>query len=280
MLKPFAQKIKQPKALLARIRRESSYERLGNHTGIHHITAYHPRGGLVEGLKICYLSDTHFGPRNKIDYESYTCLFSEDFDLVLLGGDIIDKGPKDLDIGAQNLLKGLQARLGKYYVHGNHERREAHGCADMDVLMQELGYTSLEEHVFTHGGLTIAGLLWTPQGISRVSLPENTFNIVISHTLDELTAFQEHKIDIFLSGHIHAGEIALGPINGVNQLILTGTYKNLNKQKGLRDPWKQLDDRCLSFIHPAMTSHAYNHYGLPRFGTRQAGVVILEIKQA
>ena len=76
-----------------------------------------------DGLRIAQLSDLHFTGKIGIEYfQRIVALCNEaNLDLVLLTGDVVDKAHC---LGwLQSTLGQVQAKLGRFYVLGNHDRR-------------------------------------------------------------------------------------------------------------------------------------------------------------
>ena len=78
---------------------------------------------VLDGLKICQLSDLHFTGRLAAEYFQEVARHVNEFepDLIFITGDIIDR--PDCLPWLELILPRLSARIGVYYVLGNHDRR-------------------------------------------------------------------------------------------------------------------------------------------------------------
>ncbi len=126
--------------------------------------------GALHGLSICHLSDLHFSGRLDRGYYREMVRLANDSpaDLLALTGDICDLAA--CIAWVPELLGPLQARLGKYYILGNHDLR-THDVGRLRGAMREAGFVDL-------GGVrrsspTLAS--WSP-GMSGLGLPANRFS--------------------------------------------------------------------------------------------------------
>jgi predicted phosphodiesterase len=227
----------------------------------------------LEGLRILHISDTQFRKNKLLKCEYAKLLQYEYFDLILHTGDIVQSSENDFTSEHENFLRGLNAKLGKFYILGNHDRR-----GKLDQLQQKMDKTGFQELTNKNINLNYNGKEFNIIGLDEpiygqpniesafADVNEDDRNIVITHNLDVLTNNVPKCIDLVLSGHTHAGEFNLGRVaNGINYLKLVGLFEDLNQQiKG----FKQLTDRTLSFIHPATYSR------VPRIGIPKQGYVI------
>jgi uncharacterized protein len=175
----------------------------------------------LDGLTIAHLSDLHM--TGKIGREFYDCLVDEtnalSADLVVITGDILEKEICLSWIGPT--LGRLQARDGKYFILGNHERR----LRNVAVLRQELveaGLTNLGgrwvQRELRGAEVMLAGneLPWfgtapavPSAGPGSRAQDAKTFRILLSHSPDQLSWARAHGFDLMLAGHNHGGQIRL-----------------------------------------------------------------------
>lgn len=134
-------------------------------------------------------------------------------DVILLAGDIMDD-----DIvrtaGMTELLKGLKAKEGIYFVTGNHEFYA--GYRESIDALKSLGFTFLENSGLPIGeDVYLAGI---PDFTSfrafglKIDLPEafagasdGRFRLLVSHTPADFG--KENNFDLEVSGHTHGGQI-------------------------------------------------------------------------
>lgn len=266
---------------LAKKSRESHvYEPLGQDAGIHFFDVYHPNVGELEGLTICHVSDLHCGAETT-DYNKYLFFAAQDYDYVFLTGDVVNLSFSEITDDHKRLLSLFQAQRGKFYINGNHEQWGS--SEGVNTLLTSLEYINLEGKTYEQEGISIAGLPFVhpkegPAPKQAVFDP-NTFNILLTHSLDDLTADSERNIDVVLSGHLHAGEFKLGPINGSHYYRIQKEFLNINKQVGTPgQEFSFLDERCLSYSNPGMVCQMRNKFNRARFGTYQPGMVVLTLK--
>lgn len=133
-------------------------------------------------------------------------------DVIILSGDIIDD---DITKIAQtaNLLKGLKAKEGIYFVSGNHEFYA--GYRDSLVTMKKFGFKTVENTGFDLGDIFIAGIpdwrtsrrigLIADTNAAFAKAKPNQFKILASHTPFDMGA--DNHFDLVVSGHTHGGQI-------------------------------------------------------------------------
>jgi len=181
----------------------------------------------LQGLRICQLSDLHFTGDIAPQFFEEVIRQANAFepDLVMITGDIIDK-LECLD-WIDSILGMLRARVGIFYVLGNHDLRirneeilrskmadrgivavngEWHSIPIKDAVIQLSGnelpwYTGAED------------LPIDPPGTNAA--PESTLKILLSHSPDQINWARKYDFDLILAGHTHGGQIRfpmIGPI--------------------------------------------------------------------
>jgi hypothetical protein len=175
----------------------------------------------LEGLAIAHLSDLHM--TGQLGQAFYDAVVDETnalpADLVAITGDILEK-PRCLPWVAPTLGR-LEARLGKYFVLGNHEQR----LPDVAVLRQALvaaGIADLAGRTERRslGGceLLLAGteLPWFGHAPHlRSDDGAVPLRILFAHTPDQLGWARHQGFHLMLAGHNHGGQIRLplvGPL--------------------------------------------------------------------
>ncbi len=171
----------------------------------------------IEKLRIVQISDVHVG---MIVREGRLERMTEAVkkaapDILVSTGDLVD-GQIDNIYGSLTLLKGIQAKYGKYAVTGNHE---FYAGLDQAVdFTRQAGFTVLRgEGINVAGMINIAGVddpagkrMGNYRGIQEskiiADLPGRTYTLLLKHQpiVDPaaLGAF-----DLQLSGHTHRGQI-------------------------------------------------------------------------
>jgi len=163
-------------------------------------------------------------------------------DLTVVTGDLIDGTVEQLKEEVKPLAE-LSAKLGKYYVTGNHEYYW--GAEDWIAKVRELGLTPLlnsHETVQRAGAvLTVAGVLdltaahfgpktpCDPKAAFQ-GAPEKSFRLLLAH--QPKSAFgAEGLFDLQISGHTHGGQfLPWTLIVGLFQPMSRGLYR-------VKDAW-------------------------------------------
>jgi len=172
----------------------------------------------LEGLQIVQITDLHFAPCFQRRYFERVVEACRDWrtDLVVITGDIVDHDAVIPWI--EPVLRGLEARLGKFAILGNHD--EAHQPAAIIRELNRAGYTTLEGRWLTmevdDAVLAIGGTSapWGP-AFERHEVPPADFRLLLSHSPDMFYRAQDWDVDLVFSGHNHGGQIRvpiLGPV--------------------------------------------------------------------
>ena len=172
------------------------------------------------GLKIAQISDLHVGPtiRKRYVEEVVSKTNATQPDLIFITGDIADGQAHSI---AENLepLRNLRARLGKFYVTGNHEYYS--GAQGLIDKLSELGFTALlnENRVIQVGDakLLVAGVT-DPMGavfsadhrpdLKKALRSGETvqLKVLLAHRPDACVEAEGLGVDLQFSGHTHAGQ--------------------------------------------------------------------------
>jgi len=198
------------------------------------------QAGDIKELSIAVVSDLHMGNimgRRRVG-RIVTTVNELHPDLVLFPGDIVDEDLRPVmkqDLGA--LLKGINARYGKFAVTGNHEyiggaekavkylesegirflRDKAVTVADSFVLIGREDKSS--EYFAPKRRKSLAQNM---EGVNR-SLPL----ILMDHQPYRLKEAKKEGIDLQLSGHTHNGQ--LWPFNWITDLIYEKSWGYVKK---------------------------------------------------
>ena len=179
-----------------------------------------------DGLKIAFLTDTHFGPFVTLSYlhevvEMTNALIP---DVIALGGDYVQRQRVLYPQGNQRhliapgvaALAGLRAPLGCYAVLGNHDHKVSAMLTRR--ALQENGFIELTNTriALERGGarLTVCGVddLRTGKPDLRRALGNHGTDeacILLTHNPDIVQKIRDPRVDVVLSGHTHGGQVVL-----------------------------------------------------------------------
>jgi hypothetical protein len=196
------------------------------------LTTLDPR---LDGLCIAHLSDLHIGTLTPkawgIAWARAAIAHLPDF--VFVTGDLITSGTDYLD-DAVEVVHALRAPLGVFVSLGNHDH-----FGDVRALASKLARGGVrvlrnEGTVVEHRGarLWIAGVddTWTSQADLARSLagrPEGMTTLLLSHDPRLFASAACKSVDLVLSGHTHAGQLAIPfAIERLNLSRLTTPYSS------------------------------------------------------
>lgn len=173
------------------------------------------RGGEgLDGLTVAFLSDLHAG--HFMEPEDLARIFraveERRPDLICLGGDLVERGRTGVEAFA-----GLEAPLGVFAVPGNHEYHLGQDLSSWRRGLEGLGVRVLlnEGAPVRRGGagLWLAGVDDLSHGrpdleAALAGRPDGWPAILLSHHPDMFVEAADRGVDLTLSGHTHAGQIA------------------------------------------------------------------------
>lgn len=187
-----------------------------------------------EGYRVAVISDVHFGV--SLNYEELleVCneISSQDVDIVLLCGDIVDNDTAQTEMYEVFSAFGtIKSEFGVFYVHGNHDRPYGFGGFESEFSEQELvqtinnnGITILQDEVLEiTNDFVIAGRedksvrtrKMTAELLNGVS--KSKFVLVLDHQPHEYAATAAAGTDLVVSGHTHGGQ--LWPLKQVQEIF-------------------------------------------------------------
>ena len=163
-----------------------------------------------ERLRLVLLTDLHVTPA--LPHEYYEQVFelvrAQDADLILLAGDYVSK-PENVALLAPLFARRWPARFGVFAVLGNHDiwTDPARVRAALSAGGARLVENHCEHLPSQLGRIAICGTdaPWGPELTS--GLDRNEFNVVLSHTPDNVYRLAEQGASLVLSGHTHGGQI-------------------------------------------------------------------------
>lgn len=188
----------------------------------------------LQNLKIAHLSDIHFTGQMSNHYYNRAMRWINDQspDLVVIAGDIVDYA-HSLD-RIEDVLGQLDARLGNFFVLGNHDRRLDDplvvaerlvrmkwidlGEANHSLSVQgaEVELLGNERPWFARHRNTPSPLIPTQASSSLTSnVSANRIRIGVSHSPDQFAWGIQEGCQLLLCGHTHGGQIRfpwIGPL--------------------------------------------------------------------
>ncbi len=203
-----------------------------------------PIPGLERSLSLIHLSDIHIGHfrGEKFIRRIVKISRSQNPDMVLITGDLFD-GRIRLKEELIDPFKEINVPI--YFVEGNHDGYT--GVAEIKTLLRKNGIRVLENEVVNEGEIQLVGLNHllpdkTTVGM-HATLGKETIkdilpgldidserpSILMHHSPDGIQYASAEGIDLYLSGHTHAGQ--LFPITLINDLVFKynrglDSYKN------------------------------------------------------
>ena len=175
-----------------------------------------------EKYKIGFISDLHFG--NAINFKKLSNLIiklnKEKFDILLLGGDIVDEGTTLKEVQEVfNLLGNVKTQKGIYFIYGNHDMSRYkkipnYTVKDLKNSISKNQITLLEDSwKEIDDNLIIIGRKDKSLGKRKESnelikgLDLNKYLILLDHQPMELNTNSKLGYNLQLSGHTHNGQI-------------------------------------------------------------------------
>ncbi|RLG09061.1 MAG: hypothetical protein DRN68_02575 [Thaumarchaeota archaeon] len=168
------------------------------------------------GSKIAFMVDTHTHDFGTVEQKIVKILEQENPDIILHGGDIIDKFTVSLKPVRQYLAQ-LDAKE-KYAVLGNHD----YWCGRADELvtmLKDLGFTVLKNEIAETGIGRIFGVDWRDDR----NYPSNIKgDLILTHDPNAAKFIDE---GIILAGHTHGGVVIGGVTILSNSIYTRGLYR-------------------------------------------------------
>lgn len=201
--------------------------------------------GSFNGLRLVQLTDMHIGLTIGRDFveDVVRKVNALEPDIVAITGDLIDGSVDDLGPAVAPLGE-IRAKLGTYFVTGNHEYYS--GADSWLAFLQSLGIKALRnEHVeLTKDGETIhlAGVDdWSAHrfgnghGSDMARAMEgrdaNKAVVLLAHQPVHFDEAREHGVDLQISGHTHGGQIfPFGLLTRLAQPFVSGLHRRGDSQ--------------------------------------------------
>ncbi|MBL8719360.1 MAG: metallophosphoesterase [Myxococcales bacterium] len=166
----------------------------------------------LDGYRIVHLSDLHIGSWTTAAAAQRWVARSNALspDLVAITGDFLTSGA-DFHAEVVRGLSGLVARDGVFACLGNHDYYEE------DALVTGLSGVGIRvlrnEGVALREGLFVAGIedMWKgrPDLPAALEQREGATTVLLAHHPEEFPHASRHEVDLTLSGHTHAGQVAV-----------------------------------------------------------------------
>ncbi|EMO53863.1 metallophosphoesterase [Leptospira noguchii] len=171
-----------------------------------------------DGYRIAIVSDLHYGFLNPEFWVRWVIkeVNSQNADLVVGLGDYVKKRNTDIELlKVWPILKELKAKDGVYFVNGNHDHW-ANNELSLELL-EKSGRSIRNKNVVIRRNVSqfiLAGIgdFWEDRtDIDSVlfgTFPED-LRIVLSHNPDSSNKKHKEKVDLFLTGHTHGGQVRI-----------------------------------------------------------------------
>ena len=163
---------------------------------------------IKQNYKMAHLSDIHLGSRSQNFVRKVIKKTNQlKPDLIFITGDLIDMRKVKPEL--LHVLEEFSAPV--FFIKGNHDRYIGSG-GHFEVIDQT-GVITLNDHHHTHEDLQIIGISDSANAnqlsssLPKITLNHERYTILLYHKPEEFELVANHKIDLMLSGHTHAGQI-------------------------------------------------------------------------
>lgn len=181
-------------------------------------------------LKLCLITDLHNNWKNIEKVTKKIREFAPE--LILLAGDMVDKH-KEKNSHAEQFIMELSNIAPVYYSVGNHEETLMkeypkswetyfHHVKDKVCFLNNEGCYAYNDQNIVISGLSLPkefykkGSLYTKvEHLPKISIPKNSFHIMLAHNPEYAKLYTKYKADLILSGHLHGGLMRLPLIGGL-----------------------------------------------------------------
>lgn len=229
---------------------------------------------LNEDLKVLYISDLHFGNvlNAKRLEETIKQINKDNYDLVFLGGDIVDENTSKEEMKSVfKILGKINNKDGIYYIYGNHDKQNysKNKTFSTKELIEAINNNNIniieDDYKEINESLVIIGR--NDFSLLRKEINEiwekNTEKFVI--TLDhQPIGYKENNdlgVDLIISGHTHAGQIF--PLGIFIDIFKTSEMSYGYKKEGTLN---------------AIVSSGFSGWGYPIRTQKHSEYVVINIK--
>ena len=191
-----------------------------------------PIKGLTKEVKAMHLSDIHLGHfrGKKFLQKIVNKTNRQNVDIVFITGDLFDGR---IRLSRETLEPLTQLKAPVFFIEGNHDKYT--GVKEIKNLLREMGIRVLENEMENRNGLQLIGLNHMAADnetfsmhasnnghtikstLAELSPDKNKPTVLLHHSPDGSKYASEHGVDLYLSGHTHAGQ--LFPVKYVANLI-------------------------------------------------------------
>jgi hypothetical protein len=173
----------------------------------------------LDGLSIWHLSDLHFSGRIDRGYfdELVRLTNADPADLVFLTGDVCDR--QHYIAWIPETIGLVEARLGKFFVLGNHDLRTK-AIDRLRSVLRHAGFVDVagRRELVADRAIAVAGneRPWfrsPPPSLDDV--PAQAIRMLLAHTPDHFAWARSQGFDLMFAGHTHGGQIRfpwVGPV--------------------------------------------------------------------
>ncbi len=177
-----------------------------------------------EGYTIVFFSDLHYGTTlNSVQLKrAADSIESENPDIVILGGDIVDERTSLAQMQeAFEIMGNIRTRYGIYYVYGNHDKnayvqRPNYTAEQLADTIEQAGIHILEDETYEINNEIL--LIGRADRGHAAGMRKSVFQLVegadaakewilIDHQPVEYVGVMESGCGMILSGHTHAGQV-------------------------------------------------------------------------
>ena len=164
------------------------------------------------GRRAMLISDTHLGHVNGAEFAKRVAAKAKELDpgIIFIAGDLFDGSKVD---AAEMVapLREMKARLGVFFVSGNHE--EYGGAAMFEEAVRGVGIRVLQNQCVTVDGMRIVGVPYGPAShqlhvrafLEELDLKTGPASILLHHVPTGLPIAEHAGVSLQLSGHTHGG---------------------------------------------------------------------------
>lgn len=204
---------------------------------------------LSKDYKVLFISDLHYGVNMDIKkLNEYKEMFNkENFDFVILGGDIVDEKTTNIEMkNVFSTLGSIKSKHGVFFVYGNHDKSNyrmglrEYTKEELERTIDNSNIISLVDDIYTiNNELTLIGrndASFTRDSGRKSSselledIDKNDFLLMLDHQPIDLKKNKELGYDLQLSGHTHGGQIF--PIGLMDNIFKVNEmnygYKNMD----------------------------------------------------
>jgi predicted MPP superfamily phosphohydrolase len=163
-----------------------------------------------QSLRVIQLSDLHCDPKVRLERKLPGVIAAEKPDLIVFTGDSINS-PAGLPI-FRELMTNLAKIAPTYVVAGNWDTSffktsDRFGGTGVSELVNKPAMLTLRGIHLCIGGLPVD----TSVKVSEVfqNVPEQNYKIFLFHYPDYIEDMEHNKVDLYLAGHTHGGQVAM-----------------------------------------------------------------------